>query len=326
MMENKSLKGLSDNLYDRLSWKKPLSKFLLEYTTYFLCLTEPRTIKWIAEVLYKGKYQVTRLAPAIENLENAGFLKKVSKTRIEMRQLGLNTRSVLWESTTVPILRYLNEARSKNLFDEKDLKTIDAILNSNWFKETFFSDDFMLLELNRNTIFVGEFLGRVDVTIDNHRPDVSLEDIKRQVKDLHLNEWDSVLMYPSLGSITYILGNFATPKAGINARGALFDKSLNITRSEIIMNGFDKFISERKDKLPKKFREEIEKIKKGIYQRFGEKEWTDFMFKDYASYFIPTDLAYKLSLYFGGTSFFVASIDYSRELSLMVLKSFSSSH
>lgn len=316
-MENKPLKG-SDDLYKYLKGSKLLRNSTLEYLIYLLCLSKPRTPKEISEILYSGKYQLSSINSALDNLERDGFIRRLSKTRIEMRQLGLNTRSVLWESTTVPILRYLNEARSKNLFDEKDLKTIDAILNSNWFKETFFSDDFMLLELNRNTIFVGEFLGRVDVTIDNHRPDISLEDIKRQVKDLHLNEWDSVLMYPSLGSITYILGNFATPKAGINASGELFDKSLNITRSEIIMNGFDKFISERKDKLPKKFREEIEKIKKGIYQRFGEKEWTDFMFKDYASYFIPTDLAYKLSLYFGGTSFFVASIDYSRELSRII--------
>lgn len=282
-------------------------------TVYFLCLSKPRSQQELSQIIYDGRIQLSRINLAIDQLEKVGYIKRVVKTREEMRRLGFNPKANLWESSFDPLLKSIVHRYyefKKEIVEPKEIETIYAILNSEWFKTNFLNDRFPELMLGRGTDLIGNmnsFEGEIDRRYSEYLEKAittkKFSQVTEKVESLEyedfassiakqLGPYKSVVVYNSLKDIRDVLGDIATPKKLLPENMQKFiDLKLSVHRTEIIKIGFDKFLADRKDKFSDKFAKEIEKIKTETVDYLGDKEAIDFYFKDFATFVLPRSTA-----------------------------------
>lgn len=237
---------------------------------YFLLLGIPRTVSEISKYLYNGKVQLTHINRIIDKLEREGHIEEVSLTREVRRNKKLDLRAKFWKAKTDLLVDYC-ERRINSRLDKKkisdtteDLNKLEKtalkkIFDSKWFSK-FFENDYLRHDIDIN-IREGDYL----------RPSNPFQFLGFTIEDI--------------GAVSF----FVNRKTGLHI---LIDDLLKT-------KNFDEFIHKNINIITPYIRKKIiatisqSKNYLGNYEDTNSK--LDYMIQDFGIFFIPNNLAYKLT-------------------------------
>lgn len=237
---------------------------------YFLTLGIPRTVSKISKYIYNGRVQLAHINRVIEKLESKGYIEQVTLTREERRNKNFDLRAKFWKAKSDLLVDYCaarinSRPRRKKISDkskditDKEKSALKLIFDSKWF----------------SSFFKNEYLEH-DIDIDNRNGDYLRPSNPFQFLGFTIEE---------IGAVSFF----------VNAKTELFINTDDLLK----VNDFDKFVFENNHLITDSIKGGISKIIKNSKRYLGNYEDTnfqlDYMIKDYNIFFIPNDLASKLT-------------------------------
>lgn len=237
---------------------------------YFLMMGIPRTVSEISKYLYGGKVQLTHINRVIDKLESAGLIEQVVLSRNEAKERNFDLRAKFWKAKPGALVDYCESRINSRLWKkkisdktddltDKEKKALNMIFESNWFSK-FFKNEFLEHDIDIN-IRNGKYL----------RPHDPFQFLGFTIEDM--------------GAVSF----FVNRKTGIRIDTEDLLKSKN----------FDKFIVDNKNKITESVKSKIIAVMKRSKKYLGNYVDTnfklDYMIDDYGIFFIPNELAYKLT-------------------------------
>lgn len=237
---------------------------------FFLLLGIPRTVSELSKCLYNGKVQLTHINRVIDKLESNGHIEQVQLTREERRNKKIDLRAKYWKAKTDILVDYCDTRINSRITDKKnsdhkndiseiEKKALKIIFDSDWFS-SFFKNEYLINDIDID-IREGECLRPSDPF---HFLGFTIEEI---------------------GAISFF----------INIKIGLIIKPEDIVKAK----DFDKFVKNNIDLMTKGGKNTISKTIKNSKRQLGNYKETnlklDYMIEGYNIFFIPNELASKLT-------------------------------
>ena len=222
---------------------------------YFLLLEGDKRIIDLSKEIYNGKTQLTPLVRILPSLINSNIIYKYNKED--------NLKEIFYSANITLLVSYCKfkiNKRKNNEISESELKFIEIIFKSKWFRSFFKKNNWDIL-----------FYFRIN--------------------------YKSEIPYSPFDEISYLIEEIGIISAVLSKKIKL-DQRLNY-KYILSLNNFDDFVSEYKHVLNKNDKDLIKKtiasskIKTGNYKETND--LIDYIVNNYNFIFIPPKVSLKLS-------------------------------
>lgn len=154
-MVNYTLSEFTKNLQEnKLTIHDYFSEDSTRAKVYFLLLQKPLSVTEISKILYNGRIILSQISKIKEDLEKLNVIEQVNNRAMqELRGREITAgdlRKQYWKANYLPVIRYFEEniaerwggKSNKNIFDDEQGRTLELILDSNWFKRVLLYQHF----------------------------------------------------------------------------------------------------------------------------------------------------------------------------------------